>query len=511
MYSSKFFWGCLVLTAAADFLFYDVMAGCNLGIFLLLMGGVLWLIDGRKLYNVYGGICSGCIVILATTLFLERSFLAFGMGLLLIFMLKFIGENGWTDRYLRWIGTLGHFLGTGFVIWLWDLRKREEKREQKHRIKISWLLKWGIPLFLTFIFILLFRSANPIIDQWLSAFSTFISNLDFRISLPAPSRILFWAVTFIWIWAFIRLGSCNSRIFERISDAEKKFFRNVTMIINSIYGVIRRRTNDYGEVDISLMLNTFLASVTVRCLILFNFLFLLQNLLDIKYLWGGSALPSGMTYASYAHRGAYPLIATALLAAVFALICFSGNKSHPSWRPAKLLVYLWLAQNIFLVGSAIFRLMLYVNIYRLTLLRVSALIWMVLVGVGLILILYKIIMPRDNRWLINANVLVIFAVLTGCCFIDFRGFIAEYNIRHCLELAAPEDKAGRMPLDIDYFLELGPNVLPALERLNYSVADFSPAQQHAFKRVKDTLKLEVSRYPGNWQSWTWRMSRLKRL
>ncbi len=102
------------------------------------------------------------------------------------------------------------------------------------------------------------------------------------------------------------------------------------------------------------MLNAFFASVTVRCLILFNFLFLLQNLLDIKYLWGGSALPSGMTYASYAHRGAYPLIATALLAAVFTLICFSGNKSHPSWRPAKLLVYLWLAQNIFLVGSAIF-------------------------------------------------------------------------------------------------------------------------------------------------------------
>jgi hypothetical protein len=57
-----------------------------------------------------------------------------------------------------------------------------------------------------------------------------------------------------------------------------------------------------------------------RSLILFNALFALQSALDLVYLWGGATLPDGMTYADYAHRGAYPLIATALLAASFALI-----------------------------------------------------------------------------------------------------------------------------------------------------------------------------------------------
>jgi hypothetical protein len=38
------------------------------------------------------------------------------------------------------------------------------------------------------------------------------------------------------------------------------------------------------------------------------------------YLWGSATLPDGLTYADYAHRGAYPLIVTALLAGWFAIV-----------------------------------------------------------------------------------------------------------------------------------------------------------------------------------------------
>ena len=56
-----------------------------------------------------------------------------------------------------------------------------------------------------------------------------------------------------------------------------------------------------------------------RSLILFNALFAVQTVLDLIYLWGGASLPDGMSHAEYAHRGAYPLVATALLAAAFVL------------------------------------------------------------------------------------------------------------------------------------------------------------------------------------------------
>src|SRR3546814_5518885 len=49
-------------------------------------------------------------------------------------------------------------------------------------------------------------------------------------------------------------------------------------------------------------------------------LFRSQNALDIAFLWSGAALPGHVTLAEYAHRGAYTLIATALLAGLFVLV-----------------------------------------------------------------------------------------------------------------------------------------------------------------------------------------------
>ena len=63
----------------------------------------------------------------------------------------------------------------------------------------------------------------------------------------------------------------------------------------------------------------FGVATILRSLILFNLLFAVQTVLDMIYLWGNVTLPADISYASYAHRGAYPLILTALLAAGFVL------------------------------------------------------------------------------------------------------------------------------------------------------------------------------------------------
>ncbi len=100
-----------------------------------------------------------------------------------------------------------------------------------------------------------------------------------------------------------------------------------------------------------------------------------------------------MTHAAYAHRGAYPLIVTALLAAACRLITMRPGSETSGDRLIRALVYLWTAQNIVLVISSILRLDLYVSIYSLTYWRVAAFIWMGLVAVGLVLI-----MARHRAW-----------------------------------------------------------------------------------------------------------------
>jgi hypothetical protein len=97
-------------------------------------------------------------------------------------------------------------------------------------------------------------------------------------------------------------------------------------------------------------------SVT-RALILFNVMFAAQTLMDVGYLWGGVRLPDGMTYATYAHRGAYPLMATALLAGGFALVA-------QTWLDGLVmrgLLLVWIVQTLILVMSSILRLALNVD------------------------------------------------------------------------------------------------------------------------------------------------------
>ena len=115
------------------------------------------------------------------------------------------------------------------------------------------------------------------------------------------------------------------------------------------------------------------------------------------YLWGNAELPDDISYASYAHRGAYPLILTALLAAGFVLAAMKPGGPAEQSAIIRPLVYLWVAQNVLLVASSILRLDLYVQIYLLTWWRVAAFIWMLLVAFGLLLIVARIALESLER------------------------------------------------------------------------------------------------------------------
>ena len=149
------------------------------------------------------------------------------------------------------------------------------------------LVAWIIPLAACFVFISLFASANPLIEYRLQ-------QIDLRAIFDnlAPTRIGFWIVLVCAIWPLLlrarrRCGSGGRTPHRRRS------FRS---------GASVRPAGRHALAD----------PVHV--------LFALQSALDLTYLWGGATLPNGMTHAYYAHRGAYPLIATALLAAGFVLI-----------------------------------------------------------------------------------------------------------------------------------------------------------------------------------------------
>jgi hypothetical protein len=313
------------------------------------------------------------------------------------------------------------------------------------------------------VFIGLFSIANPVLTRWLGQVWDAIVLPILRLDLPTPLRFLFWIGIAAGIWALMRIKGRPRRASALTASP----------------------TSD--------------GQFAIRALIVCNAVFFLQNCMDLTYLTGGLALPEGMTYASYAHRGAYTLVATALLAGIFALAWFrpgSAARKHPL---ARLLVHCWLGQNTLLLAASVWRLGIYIEAYGLTRWRCAALIWMLLVAVGLGLIAWTIAKDRSTRTLINANILVVTTTLAIAAFINWAGIIAQYNLEHCRESGK-----GTVELDLAYLADLGPAALPSLEHYSNTLKDPDMNLHPLIDRLRHQLQTS-----SDWRSWTWRAAILR--
>ena len=337
----------------------------------------------------------------------------------------------------------------------------------------SGLTVWFIPLVLGGFFIVMFATANPVIESWIRELGP--GNTASRISFE---RILFWIAAISLVWPFVHVWwrarpEVAARSAEPVVD---------------------------DQATASECFELLGAAAILRSLLLFNLVFAVQSALDLIYLWGNVELPAGISYASYAHRGAYALILMALLAAGFVLAAMRPGGPARDVKVIRPLVYLFVAQNILLVASSILRLDLYVQIYLLTYWRVAAFIWMLVVALGLVLIVARIALERPNSWLIRANLIALTAVLYACSLTNFAAIIATYNVGHSREAAGKG-----VTIDMTYLFQLGPQALPAIDRaLRLRVPDPVLAAR------RDHLADEQVKRMTSWRAWDFRSWRLQR-
>ena len=335
--------------------------------------------------------------------------------------------------------------------------------------------RWLIPVLICGLFLVLFALANPLVANWIDDLVQIILNPLQNFEWPPLRRIFLWIIIFCYTWAMLRYRPGLMSAATAVHSGSKKVAELATL------------------------------DTIIRSLILLNVLFALMNLLDLRYLWYGAALPDGMNYAEYAQRGAYPLVLSALLAAFFVLITFRVGGAAEKSRVAVILVGLWVAQNILLTVSAGWRLGIYIDVYSLTRLRMAAAIWMGLVATGLLWISLRILLHKSNAWLVNRNAAMLGVVLFICAFINFDGYIARYNVERCEELTGKG-----APLDWRYLKLLGVEALPALQTI-----ETPAALPREFLRERRTLEKDLKRKLSSnlehWQSWTVLRYRLSRL
>jgi hypothetical protein len=321
-----------------------------------------------------------------------------------------------------------------------------------------------LPLLGTAMFLALFAAANPLIQ---SAFD----QLEPAALLGGLSitRIAFWILVTMLVWGLLR----PRRL--RLGD----------------------RSEAAGE-PVALPGVSF-ASVTLS-LFAFNLVFAVENGLDIAFLWSGAPLPGKITLADYAHRGAYPLIATALLAGLFVLVTMRPGSQLAESPTVRRLVYLWIGQNVLLVASSILRTMDYVDSYSLTRLRIGALAWMAWVGVGLVLICWRLWRRRSAAWLINTNLAAAALLLLAASFVDLGSVAAQWNVGHAREVG------GRgVQLDLCYLTRLGDSAL--LPLVSLESRPLPPALRDRASWARNLAMDRLEQRQRDWRGWTWRGSR----
>ncbi|RYE09929.1 MAG: DUF4173 domain-containing protein [Hyphomicrobiales bacterium] len=389
-----------------------------------------------------------------------------GVGLLAI------GISGQLPQFEDWLGTAVRFAvlaplrladdGLGVLI--------GAGRQKVGGHLLRGVVAWIVPLVFALVFVMLFAAANPVVEYGLRAI-----RLDTLLELVNPGRLIFWGVLAFIAWPFLA----------------PKLLRWTGMA--EMHGPALPRAE-----------SLLFGSTAIRnSLIVFNAMFAVQTVLDLMFLWGGVRLPDGMSHAEYAHRGAYPLIVTAILAGLFVLAAMRRDGAGRQSPLIRGLVYLWIAQNVWLVVSSVLRLKLYVEIYTLSEMRIAAFIWMGLVAVGLVLIVVKIVMDRTNKWLVVSNLAVLTATLWAVSWVDLQGFIAQYNVRHAYEVTGEG-----VPLDFYHTADLGAAAVPALDEFLSTARHASDSTLKEFRLLREELASRAVVDEG-WRNWSWREDRLR--
>jgi len=233
-------------------------------------------------------------------------------------------------------------------------------------------------------------------------------------------------------------------------------------------------------------------------LVILDALFAAFVALQIAYLFGGHDTldAAGITYADYARRGFFELVAVVVAAGlvIVGLDVVVGRRSRAQLAAS---VGLLVLTAVVLV-SALARLRLYQEAYGWTELRFIVLVAIGWLGAAILAAAY-LLTRRQTRWLLHVLGVVTIVAVLGMNAVGPGGFVAEQNLARAADpsLVAPDGSTG---LDADYLAALGDAAVPAsvaaLPRLN---ATDRAAVERLLSERKDELANDGAL--TGWPSW----------
>ncbi|MDE6965334.1 MAG: DUF4173 domain-containing protein, partial [Lachnospiraceae bacterium] len=168
--------------------------------------------------------------------------------------------------------------------------------------------------------------------------------------------------------------------------------------------------------------------------------------IQIVYLFGGlGTLPSDYTYASYAREGFFQLVFVCLINLMLVLICMKRFREN---KILKGILTFICACTYVMIASSTYRMLLYIQAYQLTFLRVFvlwALFVIFLLISGALVTVYRERFPFTGFCLISVTVLYI---MFSFAHPDY--WIAKYNLDHYRPGSSGEENGSQRDLPASY-------------------------------------------------------------
>lgn len=434
-------------------LFYKQTVGLNYLLFSILLI-TFSLVMHRKAWksSQWVTIASGTLIS-GFFCFYNASAFAITMSIVSVLILGFV--NRWKKisvltALLAGIGS--QIISVALIIKGRILRNKLRKlQEIKMMEKSGKWLPIVIVIAVVLIFASLYSSINPVFEKFTSDIFKYIS----------PGWFFFCILGFILLYSFFY----PTRIVRIFTSIENKNSKPILLEnLNPENSFLGNKINISNEIFTAKML-----FIILNCLLLF------LNISDVNYLLLKGSLPYDITLSDYVHKGVGAVIVSIIFAISLIIFFFRGKLNFDSSsKTIKILTYIWIFQNIVLIGMTIYKNQLYIESYALTYKRIGVYFYLFFSLIGLALTAYKVFTRQSTWFLFRSNAFAFYVILILACTLNWNSIVTNYNLKH------KNDK------DIDYLLNLEYENLPLLwkiEAFNKSYYDYYEIKNETNQKI----------------------------
>lgn len=315
-----------------------------------------------------------------------------------------------------------------------------------------------LPLLMIVIFCSLYSIANPIFNKYTRLitdnigyfFNTIFNFLFIDISLPKCLFILLG----ICITGGVVVG-IKSKLLDEVelneNDQLTRKRRDKTK--HSLFQDFRTlMAGNQAKKKLALKTENIVGTISFIAL---NLLLLFLNAIDVSTLWFNNAIYTGKNFSAELHDGTNTLIFSIVIAMFIIVYFFSGNLNFYSKNKwIKLLAYIWIAQNVFLVLSVFHRDYNYIFYHGLTYKRIGVAVFATLSLIGLATVYIKVAKQKTVFFLYRVNSKIWYVLLVLLSFINWDVLIVNHNLVN----------ASKIGIDVDHLMSLSDKTLPILQK-----------------------------------------------